>query len=141
MYEETYVTFETAKLLKEKGFIGCGEIGCTCGFYSETAYEHGHGIITESGQEVGLVFDDLDNSELEFNEYLRPTQQTALKWLREEHGKHVDFLYRPFEIYHGDSYLWETFEFPQGRGRNSTFEECCEEAIKYCLKQIEIKIL
>lgn len=78
---EDFVSFEVAKLLKGKGFDSedAGELG---GFYSESCYERGHGVKTQSGQEVGIVYDDLTNSELEHDEYLRPTLQTAMKWLR-----------------------------------------------------------
>ena len=80
---EDFVSFEIAKLLKEKGFDSedTGELG---GLYSESCYEHGHGVKTQSGQEVGIIYDDLTNSELEHDEYLRPTIQTAMKWLREK---------------------------------------------------------
>lgn len=80
---EDFVPFEVAKLLKEKGFDSedTGELG---GLYSESCYEPGQGVKTQSGQEVGIVYDDLTNSELEHDEYLRPTLQTAMKWLREK---------------------------------------------------------
>ncbi len=85
MITEDYVSFTTAKLLKEKGFDSedTGELG---GFYSESCYEHGHGVKTQSGQEVGIVYNDLTNSELEYDECLRPTLQIAMKWLR---GKEI----------------------------------------------------
>lgn len=61
---EDFVSFEVAKLLKEKGFDSedTGDYG---GFYSERCYEPGQGVKTQSGQEVGIVYDDLTNSELE----------------------------------------------------------------------------
>lgn len=95
---EDYVSFETAKLLKEKGFIGSDEIGCNCGFYSEYPddFEVGRGIKTVSGQEVGLVYDGLDNTQLRTGEYLRPTLQTAMKWLREE--KNLYIYIEPVEL-------------------------------------------
>lgn len=64
-----FVTFEIAKKLKEKGFVGNGDIGCKCGFYTD-AYNY--------------AYDDLDNSELMPNECLRFTISQVLKWLREE---------------------------------------------------------
>ena len=45
MITEDYVSFETAKLLKEKGFDS-DEVGRLGGFYSERCYESGHGITT-----------------------------------------------------------------------------------------------
>ena len=69
---EDFVTFEIAKKLKEKGFIGNGDIGCCCGFYCEEGFS------------INIVYDDLDNSELLHNEYLRPSISQVLKWLREK---------------------------------------------------------
>ena len=105
---EDYVSIEVAKLLKEKNFVGSGEIGCRCGFYSEypDSFEVGKGITTASGQEVGLVYDDLDNSQLRTGEYLRPTLQMANKFLRERYNifiqvelysKSGDFTYEIFK--------------------------------------------
>jgi hypothetical protein len=73
---EDFVTFEIAKKLKENGFIGNGNIGCCFGFYCE------------EGLDINIVYDDLDNSELPCNEYLRPSISQVLKWLREE--KRID---------------------------------------------------
>lgn len=73
---EDFVTFEIAKKLKEKGFIGNGKIGCCCGFYCEEGFD------------INIVYDDLDNSELLCNEYLRPFISQVLKWLRKE--KRID---------------------------------------------------
>lgn len=64
MIEEAYVSFETAKLLKEKGF----NEGCTSYFISDN--------------EIALISNRRD-----FNNhgvYLSaPTQQMAMRWLRE----------------------------------------------------------
>lgn len=138
MIKEDYVSFETAKLLKEKGFIGSGDIGSRCGFYSEKDYETGHGIITKTGREVGLVYDDLDNSELECYEYLRPTLQMAMKWLREVHNidicvfpEHYDYILWGYNcrIYKNKEQFChsENFKF---------YEEACEVGIKYCLENL-----
>lgn len=74
MITEDYVSFEVAKLLKEKGFIGDGEVGCRCGFYKQNK---------EYPSQIDLVYDDLNNFELEYNECLRFTHQMIMKWLRE----------------------------------------------------------
>lgn len=139
--KEDYVSFETAKLLKEKGFDS-DEVGCCGGFYSERCYEAGRGIKTKSGQEVGIVYDDLTNSELEHDEYLRPTQSMAMKWLREVHDIHI------VTVFLGHSLKWTPtiwkidMVIPESKHVKSTFntwetyEEACEAAIKYCLENL-----
>lgn len=134
--EEDYVNFETAKLLKEKGFDS-DEVGCLGGFYSERCYAYGHGIKTQSGQEVGIVYDDLRNCDLDYDEYLRPTQAMAMKWLREVHKIFIEpkmskntFLwgYR-VSISNGSTVCFHTNIFNE-------YEEACEAAIKYCLENL-----
>ncbi len=67
MITEDYVSFETAKLLKEKGF----DEECSFAFYKD-----------------GRIVDRYD-SEFSYNYYDRPTLQMAMKWLREEHQLHI----------------------------------------------------
>ena len=147
MIQEQYVTFETAKLLKEKGFIGGENIGCTCGFYSERCYESGHGIKTESGKEVGIVFDDLNNPDLEYDEYLRPTQAMALRWLREEKHYYLQIMLDSWALGgHSGYYIviqdinsdYEDIspETEDGAVFYSTYEDACEAAIKCCLENL-----
>ena len=134
---EDYVSFETAKLLKEKGFDS-NEVGCHGGFYSERCYEFGHGIKTQSGQEVGIVSDDLTNSELEHDEYLRPTLQMAMKWLRKVHKIHIAIY--PYGEYYCDNYQFDVYRnnnFVVSKDEGYiTYEEACESAIKYCLENL-----
>lgn len=148
---EDYVSYETAVLLKAKGFIGSEEIGCTCGFYSDTTYQSGYGIITKSGNEVGLVFDTLDNKCVEYNEYLRPTINIAMKWLREEHKLFIDitaamedYIEDGMVKYKDPYYTWEVFSleigetlcFGEAHNVKKSYEEACESAIKYCLENL-----
>ena len=129
---EDYVSFETAKLLKEKGFDaeGVSEFG---GFYVDYYHtEERIGIATESG---------MLNKTLEDWEYLRPTLQMAMKWLREVHKL----------------YFWIAHKMKQNKGlpwyygiHNSetgsvvkigdvvcgSYEVACESAIRYCLENL-----
>jgi hypothetical protein len=127
MITEDYVSYETAKLLKEKGFIGDGDIGCWCGFYSEKDYEIGHGIITKTGREVGLVYDDIDNSELDSYEYLRPTLQMAMKWLEKVHHILVipDYVYEFTE----SSWNYKIYRL----GENGKPERCEIKGVGYSI--------
>jgi len=136
MIEEAYVSFETAKLLKEKGFDS-NDVGSFGGFYSERCYESGYGVITQSGQEVGIVYDDLTNSELDHDKYLRPTQQMAMRWLREVHHLLIKIIWTGYE----GLFSWDIDNMYNGDWKNidkeySSYEEAVEESIKYCLTNL-----
>ena len=78
MIEENYVSFETAKLLKEAGFdVPCRGVYVTdrTGYYEFREYDNKQ------------TKDDLCwNTEDGFQyEYLAPTQALAARWLREVH--------------------------------------------------------
>ena len=143
MITEDYVSFETAKLLKEKGFDS-EDVGCLGGFYSERCYESGHGVKTQSGQEVGVVYDDLINSELENYEYLRPTLQMAMKWLREIYDLHI--IAYPWRANkeeratHWCCQVYKSFNLlVYEKYTNATpksYEKAVEAAIKYCLENL-----
>ena len=74
MIEEQFVSFDTAKLLKEAGF---DEV-CSWAYYR--AYNWC--LIHER------------NSKLCLGYYSRPTQALAARWLRETHGIHVFPVYQ-----------------------------------------------
>lgn len=137
--EEDYVSLEVAKLLKEKLFVGSEEIGCRCGFYSEypDSFEVGKGITTASGQEVGLVYDGLDNSTLRTREYLRPTVQMARKWLNKVKGICNYISCENFE----ERYYWVAYKRPsfirtRSKKTFATEEAAAEDLIKYCLTKL-----
>lgn len=73
---ETYVTLETAKLLKEAGF----DWKC-------------YGNITDGDTEPFISIFAETNSSLEDDEYSAPTLEVAQRWLRELKGVDV-FAYR-----------------------------------------------
>lgn len=123
MITEDYVSFETAKLLKEKGFDEP-----TLWFYV------GDGTKLYAHKTAG---DDW---------WRRPTLQMAMKWLREVHNLHcaVDYDF-VLGWYCQITSLKETVEYdyeemkhyhPDKDNGFSTPEEACEEAIKYCLENL-----
>lgn len=142
---EDYVSFEIAKLLKYKGFDS-DEVGCLGGFYSERCYESGYGIKTQSGQEVGIVYDDLTNSDLEYDEYLRPTIQMAMKWLREVKNYYIQVMLDSWAcgghlgyyvvIQKTDSDFEMMLQDAVDEVFYQTYEEACEAAIKYVLENL-----
>ena len=77
---EDYVSFEVAKLLKEKGFDE------RCG----TAYTTAEGYpIRVMGSTYSLV----KNSDYDEFHYSMPSQSLALKWLREVHNWYIDIRF------------------------------------------------
>jgi hypothetical protein len=126
MVAEDYVSFETAKLLKEKGF-------------DEVCFKYAlNGEIYNNGD---FVISHVDDVEVGI-----PTLQTAMKWLRKEHGLHC---HSDYDIVLGwycqITSLTETVEYdyeemkhyhPDKDNGFSSPEEACEEAIKYCLEKL-----
>jgi hypothetical protein len=85
MIEEQYVSFEVAKLLKEKGF------DVPCGSYfviGENKKDK-----TKERFNISSVVSNRNNykSELPDHEYIScPTQQLAMRWLREVHNIFIE---------------------------------------------------
>ena len=128
MITEDYVSFEIAKLLKEKGFDEP-----TYRAYCETNREH------RLSYDVGRTNSQWDkfNKEDGIFNCGAPTLQMAMKWLREAHNLNIGILFgrlRDFKTH------WNFYIEDIKLGRESlffhTYEEACEAAIKYCLKNL-----
>ena len=130
MITEDYVSFETAKLLKEKGFDEMTEL----------AYGLEHGHIRSD-----LPVSYWKNSEIGKYKFSCPTLQMTMKWLREVHNIHIEL--NPICI--GDSnedlewhYGWAvrttifTDRWKRHDAERISYEEACEAAIKYCLENL-----
>lgn len=123
---EDYVSFETAKLLKKKGFEG----ECQC-FYE---------ISPEDGITRVCGTDCHDNKKRMF-EYSRPTLQMAMKWLRKEKG--IAIIPVITSILDNEKFLWDikivvakTNEtYSQGWIYEEP-EEAYDTAIKYVLENL-----
>lgn len=130
---EDYVSFETVKLLKEKGF-------------DELCYQKYDSDGELSFNHVGYV-----NSEKHCDDFyaLAPTLQMAMKWLRKVHDIHIELnwdkgnqLYS-FQIWKSGKYqpeissldLWRIYKDYNYPGEWN-YEEACEVAIKYCLENL-----
>jgi len=127
MITEDYVSFETAKLLKEKGF----NEGCRQYLY--------RGNLIFSRSEIWNR--ELDNYEDEG--WAAPTLQMAMKWLRENYNIYCDIGYDDCD------WFWNIISVDKnvpvedrplfiknGLAGYKSYEEACEEAIKYCLKEL-----
>lgn len=123
---EDYISFETAKLLKEKGFN-----------------ERVKSYYTESGLAgYMLALKETKNTELDNGFISRPTIQMTMKWLREK-GWFICIIPLAFHcgekaskfgynIWAGDNLEVDEFITPA----LDTYEEACEYGIMYCLEHL-----
>ena len=151
---EDYVSFETAKLLKEKGFsentiykyadVG----GITEKWYDDyrervLRFDWGEGYLIEP------PIEPKDQYEIIGDTISAPTLQMAMKWLRIEHNIHIE----PHIVKTRNSYgympnyidlkeLKQHFPFDEFDFSNAdkyaciTYDKACEVAIKYCLEHL-----
>ena len=121
---EDYVSFEVAKLLKEKGF----NIPCRS-YYNNNDYlsfEHPKGFVS-----VDSVY------------LLRPTHQMALKWLREAHNIFIEIKYVPNQFTDEPGYKAMIWDMSEEIGRPlpddieyAFYETCVNNALKYTLENL-----
>ena len=127
MISEDYVSFDTAKLLKSKGFNAF-----VTSFYEEDGSPSAE--LYASRETDWNVTEEL---------YSRPTLQRAAKWLRKKHN-----LFIQIEVGVTDDVFWYDFDiipvgtdnviFPEDDGivTYAEPEEALEAAIKYCLEKL-----
>jgi hypothetical protein len=128
MVTEDFVSFETAKLLKEKDF--------------DVETEHDMWYVVEkfsTGCHWNSCTYKVGDITREYDEkccIAMPTLQMAMKWLRDVHNllividKGENFYAWQLEDNENGSYVGEVV------GECSSYEEACEEGIKYCLKNL-----
>lgn len=123
--KEAYVKYETAQLLKEKGFRG----DCIA-YYNDDGKRY-----------ISL------NAEL--HPLPCPTQAVACRWLREEHGimitpdrdKIVNVAPEPFYDYwctirhNGNEYWVSSLDLPDAQ-HYTEYEDVVEAALQYCLTNL-----
>lgn len=122
MITESYVSFETARMLKKAGF---DELCDT--FYSSNV---GAPYLLRS-----------HNSELDKKHYSRPTQALAARWLREAHGIYV-MLTPCYSLAPSDNLDWvvdlfnlKKAEYIQIRNDRKVVLHIYEEAFEYGIQQ------
>lgn len=123
MITEDYVSFEIAKLLKEKGF----DENCNMAFFNETLVDY-------------TMFGFCTGGDLLYC----PTLQMAMKWLREVHDVHLAPF--PYDFENGAvRYLPEILiisnetqqpEYVEGLNICKSYEQAVEAAIKYALENL-----
>ena len=136
MITEDYVSFETAKLLKEKGF----DVPCFAYYYvmphkTVIAYDKDF----PKNSDLCLIYANMEFGSM-------PTLQMAMKWLREIYKIEARSTYD----YEKDSWWGNINPMFEETDENSdiyqkafgfdyqgkSYEEACEAAIKYCLENL-----
>lgn len=122
---EDYVSFEIAKLLKEKGFNGL----CN-GYYDCFTTENFHS---------GCEPTDFNSIDIEIRDIVSaPTLQMAMKWLRKEYNIDILITIGGF-IEKGKVYFCLVYKNLTNYGdlkECSTYEEACDAGIRYCLENL-----
>lgn len=133
MIAEDYVSFNTSKLLKEKGF------DIPLNYFYNSDGRKGYATSYNWNQTAG-----------DFQDYSCPTLQMAMKWLREVHNITVIPNVRiPHPICGTiESYWVGIWYVPKNNGGAfcytsptpyegyPSFEEACEAGIRYCLENL-----
>ena len=130
MIQETYVSFEVAKLLKEKGFNEkCFAL-----------YDPNKILIP-----CGIRLDNIQVGKVE-GSYSAPTHQMACEWLRENYKIHVSpyplslgWYFEIFDIKKTDitgcNYLYGV-KIPSKEMCLSSYDEATDAALKYVLENL-----
>lgn len=124
MIKEAYVSFETAKLLKEKGF-------------DESCYQKYDSDGELSFNHVGYI-----NSEKSCDDFyaLAPTHQMAMAWLREVHNINIDIV----PVWNQIRWEYQIFIITPTTSQHPyvddtlylNYEEAIDAALKYVLENL-----
>jgi hypothetical protein len=117
MITEDYVSFETAKLLKEKGFDEP-----VLKFYDHKG-------------EVAELYYRPQNKSITGDTYKCPTLQMAMKWLRDVHKMYMYVAHDSMENT-WFARVYNDYKTLSDVDNQSTYEEACESAIRYCLENL-----
>lgn len=148
MITEDYISFETAKLLKEKGFDGkCSRIWAKEENESPlriamSLFVEGEEVADRETVEKATSYNNKYKFRTSVMGYLCPTLQMTMKWLREVHNIDIDiqsyWKIKPKYHIHGYKYRLHYNNAPNHDINQSfnSYEQACEAAIKYCLKNL-----
>lgn len=131
MIEEDHVSYEIAKLLKEKGFKQTNKIGI---FVTKAVYK----ISPDSNSKHDVIYCYSDRT-YNKNKYIAaPTHQMVLKWLREVHNLWCEITPEGNHTWCVDAYSLIHKQFVPGSivHRIKSYEEATETIIKYCLENL-----
>lgn len=143
MITEDYVSFDIAKLLKEKGF----DEKCISVYHDgELQLVSSLGIFCGDGYGEQIL--TYTNSECEWSPIMisAPTLQMATKWLRDEKHYYIQVMLDGWAcgdhsgyyvvIQKTDSDFEMMLQDALDEVFYSTYEEACKAAIKYCLENL-----
>ena len=127
MITEDYVSFEVAKLLKEKGFDE-----------STSMVYMSYGDLCKLSRYNSIRNSNYNDITKNYFEYTAPTHQMAMKWLRKEYGISIEIsalnryrwvytIYRLFEERVAE--VWND-------GTYVSYEDATDDALKYCLENL-----
>jgi hypothetical protein len=119
MITEDYVSFETAKLLREKGFD----------WETSASIKVFHGSIYEINREWVAPEENT----------IIPTLQTAMKWLREVHHINIEIITywtKDKSMVYGNRIVHNNAVLKEIDAAYNSYEQACESAIKYCLENL-----
>ena len=146
MITEDYVSFETAKLLKEKGFNEkcryiwelhkANTVGDTDGISKVCSQIFMEGESSVDNSDIERVIEYNGWSKYLYEAYLCPTLQVVRKWFLKKYNIFISILF--LEEYNGFGYLIENTLKKEyiATSEDSSYkepEEAAEVAIKYCL--------
>ena len=124
MITEDYVSFETAKLLKEKGFND----EYTNSFYDKNGNLYFIDILSDFSEHP-------DND----TDITASTLYIAMKWLRKVYDLYIMLNFERPNCIEYKIYKYES-ELAKGDllhyNYEESYEEACEEGIKYCLENL-----
>ena len=131
MITEDYVSFETAKLLKEKGF-------------DWECFQYWHEIDNLTCFKIELVHSQsmypIQNiSNPCFFGPAAPTLQMAMKWLREVHKLWCEISWEGKNAWFVDIFSLDEEQYVMSGHKMHkvpSYEEACDAAIKYCLENL-----
>lgn len=157
MVTEDYVSFEIAKLLKEKEFDGkCYKVwvyytSSTPMLWAAPTFVEGETIVDRESVESAertwnTIYGDPENKN---HGYLAPTLQMVMKWLREVHNIYldihitnhsmsnmVDIIKYYWVAVSTEDAKWITESTVRNVAGFKTYNEAAEDAIKYCLENL-----
>lgn len=127
MITEDYVSYEVAKLLKEKGFDESTSMVYTS--YGDLCKLNRYDSIRNSN------YNDITKN---YFEYTAPTHQMAMKWLREEYGISIEIS--ALKCHHWVYTIYKLLEVRVvevwNDGTYVSYESATNDALKYCLENL-----
>ena len=127
MIEEDYVSFETAKLLKEKGFDESISMVYTS-----------YGNLRKLDRYDNIRNSNYNDITKNYFEYTAPTLQMAMKWLREVHNLWCEISWEGKGLWCMEVFSLIDEEFMPGSivHEIKSYEAASEAAIRYCLENL-----